>query len=109
MNKNISDEQKDFLSKGLASLGLAVKSLAGGNPTENNSSQYSNNVFSIKAFYWGEEQIQTKEPNFKYEDLEIRWYKYLPRSLEVNRVVSESEWLSIVTKCLDSLKENNDK
>ncbi|HEU0050650.1 MAG TPA: hypothetical protein VFQ60_01175 [Patescibacteria group bacterium] len=42
-------------------------------------------------------------PNFRVEDLEIRWYKWIGRDMEFSRDVSIQELESLFKKCFDSL------
>jgi len=44
-------------------------------------------------------------PNFWYKpsDLRITWYKYIGRSMEYNKKVSDEEWDKIFKHCLDSI------
>lgn len=43
-------------------------------------------------------------PNFRYGDLEIRWYKYIGRGMSVNREVTREELRRIFRKCRQSLQ-----
>lgn len=43
-------------------------------------------------------------PNFKCDDLEIRWYKYIGRGMSVNREASRKELRQIFRKCRQSIK-----
>lgn len=42
--------------------------------------------------------------NFKYGDIEIRWYKYIGRGMSVNREVSRGELRQVFRKCRQSLQ-----
>ncbi len=44
-------------------------------------------------------------PNFAHQasGLEVRWYKYIGRSMDLNREVTEREWTSILAGCIASV------
>lgn len=42
-------------------------------------------------------------PNFRCGDIEIRWYRHIGRSLEVNRTTSREELETMFKKCLKSI------
>lgn len=42
-------------------------------------------------------------PNFRCEDVEVRWYKYIGRGMSVNREVPRAEWRDIFAKCFASI------
>ena len=44
-------------------------------------------------------------PNFKFEDVEIRWYKYTGRGMSTNKVMTEKEWREWFDMCLDVIKK----
>lgn len=59
---------------------------------------------------WHEENTHSEEcpidwPNFRHYEsgLEIRWYKYIGRGMEVNKDVSPAEWPIILVECINSL------
>lgn len=45
-----------------------------------------------------------QKPNFKCGDVEIRWYKYIGRMVESNKIVSISRYKEIFEKCKKSLQ-----
>ena len=44
-------------------------------------------------------------PNFKHHEsgIEVRWYKYIGRSMEVSEPVDSGRWLAILGECMASL------
>lgn len=34
-------------------------------------------VFEWRPYYWGEDDVEAAKPNFKFQDVEVRWYKHL--------------------------------
>ncbi len=45
-------------------------------------------------------------PNFRCGDFEVSWYKYLGRGMSMNRAVSEAESVQILTRCLESVRRD---
>ena len=63
---------------------------------------YRNDVFEVHAYDWGEEQ---QGFNFKYEDIEISWYKGLGRATTINRLVTPDEMVVMFSRCLESVRK----
>lgn len=63
-----------------------------------------NDVFTIRPYYWGEDEVIAELPNFVYKPtgLEIRWYKYPMRDAYSNQDVSVEEFKEILKACLRS-------
>lgn len=66
--------------------------------------------YEKKASKWENENFHKKgcptiRPNFVYKPtgFEVRWYKYIGRSQEFNKI-SKKEWAKIMKECLNSLK-----
>lgn len=97
-----------LLEAALASIGHAVWIYTNNvehdpiNPTENNGSEFTNDTFEMRAFDWSEPEEY--EPNFKYGDFEVSWYKYLGRGMETNREISPQEINEMLIACLKSLE-----
>ena len=50
-------------------------------PFDNTGAEYTNNVFTVRAYYWGDDDELVNLPNFEYDGLECYWYKYATRGL----------------------------
>lgn len=87
-------------------------------PGNNEGSNYTNNVFSMRSYYWGicEEHNETEsqpticvvcakkcDPNFTYNDFSVSWYKYLGRGVSCNKIITREESKEMYLKCLNSL------
>lgn len=61
-----------------------------------------NDVFTIRPYYWGEDEEIAALPNFVYKPtgLEIRWYKYPMRDAYSNQDVSAENFKAILKDCL---------
>ncbi len=60
-----------------------------------------------RSFCWDEESENRLRPNFKFEDIEIRWYKHRGRSVSVNKEMSAVEWVGWFDRCLAAIKKKN--
>lgn len=64
----------------------------------------------INAFDAGEGACDPRcsdaRPNFahKASGFEVRWYKYIGRSQELNKEITPEDWAAVVAECLESLK-----
>lgn len=72
-----------------------------GNPFRNTGGEFHNDTFQVEAYSWNEDVEQLY--NFKYNDIEVSWYKYVGRGMSINRAVSHQEAAKMVTDCLKSL------
>lgn len=72
-------------------------------PFANTGGRWSNGTFSVRAYYWGDDEAELAAPNFKCGDIEVRWYKWLGRSTTVNRLVTPQEVGHLLDTCLKSL------
>ena len=59
-----------------------------------------------RPYYWGEDEEMAK-PNFKFEDVEIRWYKYPGRGMSVNKEMTDKEWHQWRYRCIDTIRKAN--
>lgn len=98
-----------YIEEGIALLGalLAVEEGAE-NPTENTGidAEFTNKTFAICPDCWCDPGLSPgldQPPNFKYDDIEVRWYKNLGRDMEINREVGPEEWRLAMVDCLQSL------
>lgn len=70
-----------------------------------NDGQYhvDNEVFTLRPYYWGEDDDIINKPNFlfKPDNIEIRWYKYPLRSGTCSVNISEDKLREILGVCKD--------
>lgn len=69
-------------------------------PLQNTGNQYINDTFELKAYDWGAEMNQY---NFKYNDLEIYWYKHALRCPQANKKIDTDEFIFIYEQCIKSI------
>lgn len=69
------------------------------NPFRNSGAGlYDLGAFKAHSYSWGDEE----QPwNFKWEDLEVKWYKYVGRGMECNTVPSREAVAIMVRECID--------
>ena len=72
-------------------------------PFGNTGNVFYNNVFEVQAYNWNDE-IEQKY-NFKCDDIEISWYKYLGRDTTINAEYTEKEIINMYNKCIESLRK----
>jgi hypothetical protein len=73
-----------------------------GTPFDNSGESFRNEVFAVQAYSWGDED----QPwNFKYDDIEISWYKWLGRGTTINRIITGPEGTAMYIACLNSLDD----
>ena len=73
------------------------------NPFRNSGNEFKNKIFEVQAYNWNDDVEQLY--NFKCDDVEISWYKYLGRDTTINNNYEEKYIIEIFNKCLESLRE----
>lgn len=73
-------------------------------PFLNSGNSYSNDTFQVQAYRWDTPNIW----NFKWRDIEIKWYKNFGRGLEV-KDLSFEEINDMLNDCLQSLEKEETK
>ena len=78
-------------------------------PFMNTANRFDCDIFSVEAYSWNEDYVQPW--NFKWNDIEVSWYKYLGRGMSVNRILTNDEISIMLDSCLEALlqyeKEHN--
>ena len=70
-------------------------------PFENTANSFKNDVFEVQAYNWDDEVHQLY--NFKCDDIEISWYKYLGRDTTINGEYEPQKIIDMFNKCLQSI------
>ena len=70
-------------------------------PFDNTSNTFKNDVFEVQAYSWDDEVEQPY--NFKCDDIEISWYKYLGRDTTINGEYEPQKIIDMFDKCLQSI------
>lgn len=67
---------------------------------------FSNDYFTMRSYYWGEDEEEMEKPNFEIpsENFRLTWYKYPFRSSYANEKLTPQRWNDLIQKCLESLK-----
>jgi hypothetical protein len=106
-------EMQYHVDAGIHALGALVAPLCEGgyDPTSNTGAEYANSTFVLRAYCWCDETRSGHEegcpPNFVCGDFAATWYKHAGRGHSQSRLLSEKEWLSIMTRCLSSLEASS--
>lgn len=70
-------------------------------PFENTANSFKNNVFEVQSYDWNDDVEQPY--NFKCDDIEISWYKYLGRDTTINGEYEPQKIIDMFNKCLQSI------
>lgn len=68
---------------------------------------FSNDTFELRPYYWGDNEVLAKKPNFIYKpsNIEISWYKYPLRDAYSNKQLTLDELYTILKECAKSLNK----
>ena len=72
------------------------------------SPDFSNDFFTIRRHYWGEDEEEMDKPNFEVpsENFSLTWYKYPFRGSYSSEKLTPKRWNDLIQKCIKSLEEN---
>lgn len=85
------------LEEVIQSIGIMLDVVADLRPCSNNGDRYDGTTFSMHAYSWDDEEEQ--EFNFKWRDFKASWYKYIGRSMTVNRLLKREEVVEMLKEC----------
>ena len=70
-------------------------------PFLNTGNKYKNSVFEVEAYSWSEEE----QPfNFKWKDVEIKWYKHYARGLSINQDIAPDKINQMLDECVEAVR-----
>lgn len=72
-------------------------------PFENSGNSFKCSVFEVQAYNWNDDVEQ--QYNFKFNDIEISWYKYLGRDTTINKQISPERAIEMYDKCIKKLNK----
>jgi hypothetical protein len=66
---------------------------------------FSNDFFTIRSYYWGDDEDEMKKPNFEIpsENFFLTWYKYPFRGSYSSEKLNPKRWNNLIQKCIESL------
>ena len=69
------------------------------------SEEFENEVFSVKPYYWGDDEAEANKPNFHFKPsgYELKWYKYPLRDSYQSIELSVEDFGKMIDKCVESL------
>lgn len=76
-------------------------------PFDNTGNNFVCDVFEVHAYSWDDDTEQLF--NFKYQDIEINWYKYLGRGTTINGIYNSEKIIEMYNKCLSKILEMEDE
>jgi len=71
------------------------------NPFQNSGGDFKNDTFHVQAYSWGDD---VQPYNFKWQDVEISWYKYLGRGMSANMEITPQKTDEMLKSCLASIE-----
>jgi len=87
----------------IEAIGYLLRVLFDCDPASNTGDRWSCPVFSIRAYYWGDDEAEAAIPNFQYDDIQVCWYKHLRRGATVNRNVGTVECQRLLADCASAI------
>lgn len=73
------------------------------NPFANTGATWKCDMFEVEAYSWDNQYDQ--KYNFKCGDIEISWYKYMGRSMSVNKELTADDICKMLNICIDALNK----
>ena len=70
-------------------------------PFGNTGNSFKNDTFEVEAYSWDDDYEQPY--NFKWQDIEISWYKYLGRGTVINKKIDPHRAIEMYNACIESL------
>lgn len=69
------------------------------------SEEFENEVFSVKPYYWGDDETEANKANFHFKpsDYKLKWYKYPLRDSYQSSELSVEDFGKMIDKCIESL------
>ena len=74
---------------------------------ENNTVPFETEKFSVRPYYWGEDENIAALPNFVYKpkNIEISWYKYPLRDAYCSHNLTIDEFRTMLNDCTSSIEK----
>jgi len=104
-------ECPDFVEAGLIYLELEMERVWSNfelqfvSPFRNTGARFKNSVFEVNAYDWSE---KSDAPNFRIDDFEIYWYKYMGRGMYMNKDIDANMFFAYIDRCVQSIRDMED-
>jgi hypothetical protein len=59
---------------------------------------------NVRPYYWGDDAAEAELPNFRFEAVEIRWYKYPGRGMSCNVDWTAEQWVTWFNACMTKVR-----
>lgn len=99
---------EDILIPLLQKVGLDERGYSENGYINNTGATFDNDIFTIRPYYWGDDESIAELPNFIYKpsNIEINWYKYPLRDSYINTEITIEDFRDIIHKCIESVGRN---
>ena len=96
-------EFEDILIPFMQELGVGMKGYD--KDLDDTYATFNNEVFTIRPYYYGDDNTIASLPNFVYKPInfEIQWYKYPLRDSYMNQDITVKEFKEIIEQCKKSV------
>lgn len=76
----------------------------------NESGEFNCELFTIRPYYWGDDEKEANKPNFVYKPINftISWYKYPFRDSYMNQNLNDIQIKYIWSKCIKFIKNQGE-
>ena len=77
-------------------------------PFDNTGEIYSNDTFTVRAYYWGDDDSLIPLPNFEYDGIKCYWYKHSGRGLcaYVDNPFDTDYLAKMIDDCYEAMKKD---
>ena len=74
---------------------------------DNETGEFDCELFTIRSYYWGDDEEEMTKPNFVYKPIQftIDWYKYPFRDSYMNQNLNDEQIKEIWQKCIDFMSD----
>lgn len=63
----------------------------------------------VRPYCWGEDEEEAEKPNFEFNGVAIRWYKYPGRGMSCNKAMNPEQWKKWFDECLGVIRKSEPK
>lgn len=99
----IMDAALRFISERLSTMMWNKHQVHYDSPFGNTGNSFKCETFEVQAYSWGEDDAQPF--NFKWQNLQISWYKYLGRGMSANMEISPQLASACLIECLAAIEK----
>lgn len=77
-------------------------------PFDNTGNTYSNDTFTVRSYYWGDDEEKALLPNFEYKDFYVFWYKHCDRGVNIvyDKPITTEFLSEMLDDCFDAMRKD---